>query len=161
MIERKRMRLSPTEKNEIWGRWKAGQSMHEIGRAYGRPHPPIRKLLLPRGGIAPIARRRSRLALTLAEREDISRGIASDSSIREIARGLSRATSTVSREIVRHGGRPAYRAHDADGQAWQSALRPSAWRIEKRADGPLAVEAAHASLAPFQRAWTCTGADRR
>ena len=124
MIERKRTRLSPTEKNEIWGCWKAGQSMHEIGRAYGRPHPTIRKLLLPRGGIAPIARRRSRLALTLAEREDISRGIASDSSIREIARGLSRATSTVSREIVRHGGRPAYRAHDADGQAWQSALRP-------------------------------------
>ena len=122
--ERKRTRLSPTEKNEIWGRWKAGQSMHEIGRAYGRPHPTIRKLLLPRGGIAPMARRRSRLALTLAEREDISRGIASDSSIREIARGLSRATSTVSREIVRHGGRPAYRAHDADGQAWQSALRP-------------------------------------
>src|ERR1700722_1988100 len=124
MIERKRTRLSPTERNEIWGRWKAGQSMHEIGRAYGRPHPTIRKLLLPRGGIAPIARRRSRLALTVAEREDISRGIASDSSIREIARGLSRATSTVSREIVRHGGRPAYRAHDADGQAWQSALRP-------------------------------------
>jgi IS30 family transposase len=124
MIKRKRTRLSPTEKNEIWERWKAGQSMHEIGRAYGRPHPTIRKLLLPRGGIAPIARRRSRLALTLAEREDISRGIASDSSIREIARGLSRATSTVSREIVRHGGRPAYRAHDADGQAWQSALRP-------------------------------------
>ena len=124
MIERKRTRLSPTEKNEIWGRWKAGESMHEIGRAYGRPHPTIRKLLLARGSIAPMARRRSRLALTLAEREDISRGIASDSSIREIARGRSRATSTVSREIVRHGGRPAYRAHDADGQAWQSALRP-------------------------------------
>jgi len=99
MVERKRTRLSPTEKNEIWGLWKAGQSMHAIGRAYGRPHPTIRKLLLPRGGIAPIARRRSRLALALAEREDISRGIASSSSIREIARGLSRATSTVSREI--------------------------------------------------------------
>src|ERR1700719_2240172 len=124
MIERKRTRLSPTERNEIWGRWKAGQSMHEIGRAYGRPHPTIRKLLLPRGGIAPIARRRSRLALTVAEREDISRGIASDSSIREIARGLSRAASTVSREVIRHGGRPAYRAHDADRQAWVSALRP-------------------------------------
>src|ERR1700680_922047 len=108
MIERKRTRLSPTEKNEIGGRWKAGQSMHEIGRAYGRPHPTIRKLLLPHGGIAPIARRRSRLALTLAEREDISRGIASDSSIREIARGLSRATSTVSREIVRQCGRSSY-----------------------------------------------------
>src|SRR5260370_32030008 len=84
----------------------------------------IGKVLLARGGMAPVGGRCWRLALTLAEREDISRGIASDSSIREIARGLSRATSTVSREIVRHGGRPAYRAHDADGQAWQSALRP-------------------------------------
>jgi len=74
--------------------------MHEIGRAYGRPHPTIRKLLLPRGGIAPIARRRSRVALTLAEREDISRGIASDSSIREIARGPSPATSAVIRNLL-------------------------------------------------------------
>jgi len=64
------------------------------------------------------------LALTLAEREDISRGIASDSSIREIARFLKRSASTVSREVVRHGGRPAYRAHDADRRAWVSALRP-------------------------------------
>src|SRR5580658_10695776 len=124
MMQRKRSRLSPTEKNDIWRRWKCGHSLHEIGRAYGRPHPTIRKLLLPSGGIPPIARRRSRLALTLAEREDISRGIASGSSIREIAQGLSRATSTVSREIARHGGRPAYRAHDADRQAWRSALRP-------------------------------------
>src|SRR5262249_22599166 len=91
---------------------------------YGRPHPTIRKLLLPSGGIPPVARRRSRLALTLAEREDVSRGIASYSSIREIARLLGRSASTVSREIARHGGRPAYRAHDADRQAWIWALRP-------------------------------------
>src|SRR5580700_1824403 len=124
MREGKRSRLSATQKTEIWKRWKAGQTLHEIGRAHGRPHPTIRKLLLPRGGIAPTARRRSRLALTLAEREDISRGIASGSSIREIARHVNRAASTVSREVVRHGGRPAYRAHDADCQAWVSALRP-------------------------------------
>jgi len=124
MIQRKRSRLSLAEKIDIWRRWKCGQSQHEIGRAYGRPHPTIRKLLLPYGGIAPAPRRRSRLALTLAEREDISRGIASDSSIREMARLLKRSASTVSREIVRHGGRPAYRAHDADRQAWVSALRP-------------------------------------
>ena len=85
MIQRKRSRLSPAEKTDIWRRWKAGQSLHEIGRAFGKPHTSIRHLLLPRGGIAPAARRRSRLALTLAEREDISRGIASGSSIREIA----------------------------------------------------------------------------
>jgi IS30 family transposase len=81
-------------------------------------------VLLPRGGIPPAARRRSRLALTLAEREDISRGIASDSPLREIARRLDRAASTLSREISRHGGRPAYRALDADRRAWDSALRP-------------------------------------
>src|SRR5450432_4736575 len=66
----------------------------------------------------------SHLSLTLAEREDISRGIASDSPLREIARRLDRAASTLSREISRHGGRPAYRAHDADRRAWDSALRP-------------------------------------
>jgi len=60
----------------------------------------------------------------VAEREDISRGIASGSSIREIARGLDRAASSVCPEVARHGGRPAYRAHDADQQAWVSALRP-------------------------------------
>jgi IS30 family transposase len=124
MIQRKRCRLSPAEKIDIWSRWKCGQSQHEIGRACGRPHPTIRKILLPHGGIAPAARRRSRLSLTLAEREDISRGIASDSSIREIARLLKRSASTVSREVARHGGRPAYRAHDADRRAWVSALRP-------------------------------------
>jgi len=124
MIQRKRWRLSPAEKIDIWRRWKCGQSQHEIGRAFGRPHPTIRKILLPCGGIAPAARRRSRLSLTLAEREDISRGIASDSSIREIARLLKRSASTVSREVARHGGRPAYRAHDADRRAWVSALRP-------------------------------------
>jgi len=124
MSQQKRSRLSPTQKADIWRRWKAGQSLHDIGRAYGKPHPSIRCVLLPRGGIAPAARRRSRLALTLAEREDISRGIASTSSIRAIARLLGRAGSTVSREITRHGGRAAYRAHDADRQACVLALRP-------------------------------------
>jgi IS30 family transposase len=124
MSTAKRSRLSLTQRAEIWSRWKSGQSLHEIGRAFGKPHSCIRCLLLPRGGIPPAARRRSRLALTLAEREDISRGIASGSSIREIAQRLDRAASTVSREISRHGGRPVYRAHEADDQAWDSALRP-------------------------------------
>jgi len=120
----KRFGLSAIEKSEIWCRWKAGQSLHEIGRAFDKPHSSIRCLLLPRGGIPPAARRRSGLALTLAEREDISRGIACGSPLREIARHLDRAASTVSREISRHGGRPAYRAHMADHHAWDSALRP-------------------------------------
>jgi hypothetical protein len=69
--------LSAIEKRDIWSRWKAGQSLHEIGRAFDKPHSSIRCLLLPRGGILPTARRRSRPALTLGERENISRGIAS------------------------------------------------------------------------------------
>src|SRR5579862_6567507 len=124
MTQRKRSRLSLTQETDVWKRWKAGQSLHEIGRAFDKPHTSIRHLLLPRGGIAPAVRRRSRLALTRYEREDISRGIASGSSIREIARHLDRAASTVGREVTRHGGRPAYRAHEADDQAWESALRP-------------------------------------
>src|SRR5271155_3635493 len=124
MTQRKRSRLSPTQEGDVWKRWKAGQSLHAIGRVFGKPHTSIRHLLLPRGGIAPATRRRSRLALTLAEREDISRGIASGSSNREIARHLDRAASTVGREVTRHGGHPSYRAHEADDQAWESALRP-------------------------------------
>ena len=119
-----RFGLSAIQKRDVWSRWKAGQTLHEIGRAYGKPHNSIRAVLLPRGGIPPLARRRSRLVLTFAEREDISRGIASGSLIREIASRLHRAASTVSREIARHGGRSGYRAHDADQQAWNAALRP-------------------------------------
>jgi IS30 family transposase len=120
----KQSRLSAAQRADVWRRWKAGESLHEIGRACDKPHNCIRCVLLPSGGIAPTARRRSDLALTLAEREDISRGIASGSSIRTIASSLDRAVSTVSREVTRHGGRSAYRALDADRQAWKSALRP-------------------------------------
>ena len=98
--------------------------MNEIGRALDKDHVVIHFLLARHGGIAPAARRRSPLTLTLTEREDISRGIASGSSIRMIAKGLQRAVSTVSREVARHGGRPQYRASEADHQAWESALRP-------------------------------------
>src|SRR5258708_32612247 len=109
MCEKKRSRLSPTQKTDIWRRWKPGQSLHEIGRAYGKPHPSIRCVLLSRGGIPPAARRRSRRVLTLAEREDIWRGIACGSSLREIDSGLDRAASTASREWTRHWGLPGYR----------------------------------------------------
>jgi transposase, IS30 family len=124
MTQGKRVGLSATQRTEVWRRWKAGQSLHEIGRAFGKPHTSIHCLLSHHGGIVPPARRRSLLTLTLAQREDISRGIASGSSLREIAKGLQRAASTVSREVARHGGRPEYRAHEADNQAWESALRP-------------------------------------
>jgi IS30 family transposase len=84
----------------------------------------IHLLLKRHGGIAPPIRRRSASSLTLAEREDISRGIACGSSIRGIAQGLHRCASTISREVARHGGRAQYRANEADQQAWESALRP-------------------------------------
>jgi len=120
----RRWKLSLAQRADMWKRWKAGQSLHEIGRALGKDHVVVQFLLARHGGIAPPARRRSRLALTLAEREDISRGIASGSSMRVIAQRLSRACSTVSREVARHGGRAQYRANQADQQAWESALRP-------------------------------------
>jgi IS30 family transposase len=126
MTRARRVRLSTMQRIDMWRRWKAGQSLHEIGRAFGKDHVSIQFMLSQHGGIAPAARRRSPLTLTLAEREDISRGIASGSSIREIAKGLQRAVSTVSREVARHGGRPLYRASEADHQAWESALRPKA-----------------------------------
>jgi IS30 family transposase len=124
MAEGKRFGLSAMQKSDMWCRWKAGQSLHEIGRAFGKSHSSIRCVVSHHGGFVPAVRQRSLLALTLSEREDISRGIASGSSIREIARLLERAASTVSREVRRHGGRPEYRANEADDQAWKSALRP-------------------------------------
>jgi IS30 family transposase len=124
MTQRRRIKLSAQQRTEMWSRWKAGQSLHEIGRAFSKSHVVIHFLLARHGGIAPVARRRALGTLTLAEREEISRGIASGSSIREIAKGLQRAVSTVSREVARHGGRPQYRCSEADQQAWESALRP-------------------------------------
>src|SRR6202051_4501259 len=124
MAQRRRVKLSVNQRTEMWCRWKAGQSLHEIGRACGKDHVSIQFMLSQHGGIVPATRRRSLLALTLAEREDISRGIASGWSIREIAKGLQRAVSTWSRGVARHGGRPRYRANEADQQAWESALRP-------------------------------------
>jgi IS30 family transposase len=124
MKQGKRFGLSAEQKSEVWRRWKVGQTLHEIGRAFGKEHSSIRCVVSGHGGIAPAVRRRALLALTLREREEISRGLASASSIREIAKCLERAVSTVSREVARHGGRPGYRASPADDEAWQSALRP-------------------------------------
>src|SRR5271163_3889003 len=124
MTQGKRAEVSAAQRTDIWQRWKVGQSLHEIGRAYGRTPSSIHLLLSHHGGIVPAVRRRSPQALTLTEREDISRGIASGSSMRAIALSLSRAASTVSREVARHGGRSMYRASEADSVAWESARRP-------------------------------------
>src|SRR6202142_3233743 len=127
----RRYGLSSGQKTEIWRRWKAGESLHEIGRACGKDHGSIHFLLSQHGGIVPAVRRRSARTLTLAEREEISRGIASGSSIREIARHLQRAASTVSREVARHGGRSVYRASQADDRAWDSGWRPKPCRLAR------------------------------
>jgi DNA-binding NarL/FixJ family response regulator len=97
MTQERRVRLSAMQRTDLWSRWKAGQSLHQIGRVFGKSHVSIHFMLSQHGGIVPAARRRSLVTLTLAEREDISRGIASGSSIRDIAKGLQRAVSTVSR----------------------------------------------------------------
>src|SRR3954462_8491583 len=99
MIEQKQRRgLSAEQKGELWKRWKAGQSLNEIGRALGKDHVVVHFVLALHGGITPPIRRRSQQVLTLAEREDISRGIASGFAMRVIARDLHRAPSTISRE---------------------------------------------------------------
>src|SRR5260370_38710296 len=102
------------EKTELWDRWQRGESLKAIGRAFSKPSSSIYFQLAPHGGIRPAPRRRSRLALTLSEREEISRGIAARQSARSMARVLGHAASTVSREISRNGGYGLYRAAVAD-----------------------------------------------
>lgn len=124
MEQRERWSLTPEQHRELWQRWKAGESLSDIGRALGRVRSGIHHWLATRGGIAPAIRRRSARTLSLAEREAISRGLAAGRSIRRIAEDLRRSPSTVSREVSRHGGRSRYRACRADKCAWDSALRP-------------------------------------
>jgi IS30 family transposase len=124
MAQRGRPGLSPERKAELWDRWKNGQSLSEIGSALGKHAASIFGVVVRSGGIAPATRRRSRLALTMSEREEISRGIAAGATIRQIAVAIQRSPSTVSREITRHGGAARYRAAEAESQAWDQARRP-------------------------------------
>ncbi|MGH7256580.1 MAG: IS30 family transposase [Nitrospirales bacterium] len=121
--------LTASQQAEVWHQWKRGLSLSEIGRALGKHAGSIHGVVSSHGGIIPGTRRRSRLALTLAEREEISRGLAVGTSIRQIAVRLGRAPSTVSREMARHGGRRGYRAVGADGAAWEPARRPKRCRL--------------------------------
>src|SRR5258706_9239953 len=116
--------FTTVEKTELWDRWPRGESLKEIGRAFGKPSSSIYFQVSPHGGIRPSPRRRSRLALTLSEREEISRGIAVHRSARSMAGLLGRSPSTVSREISRNGGYDGYRAALADDKAWARARRP-------------------------------------
>src|SRR5258708_8086683 len=121
--------FTASEKTELWDRWQRGESLKAIGRAFGKQSSSIYFQLAPHGGIRPPPRRRSRLALTLAEREEISRAIALDQSARSIARLLGRSPSSVSREISRNGGYDRYRPAPADEQASNRARRPNLCKL--------------------------------
>src|SRR5262245_22992719 len=125
----RRERMSWSERNELWRRWRAGESLVDIAKALDRERTRVGDIVAAAGGVAPTLRRRSRLALTPHEREDISRGLARHATVRQIARQLRRAPSTISREIRRHGGRAAYRAAYADRRAWARARRPKGCRL--------------------------------
>lgn len=116
--------LSAVGKQELWERWKAGESISDIARALEKPPGSIHGMLQATGGISPPERRRRRCSLTPAEREEISRGLATGESLRAIARRLGRPASTVCREVNRNGGSIRYRAQKADEKAWERARRP-------------------------------------
>ena len=126
---RRRIYFTEKQKAEIWDRWQRGESMRSIGRLFDRGSSSIYPLLARTGGIRPPERRRSRLALTLAEREEISRGLRAKLSLRAIARQLRRAPSTISREVGRNGGRRLYRATLSDQAAWDRARRPKPCKL--------------------------------
>ena len=117
------------QRQELWDRYQRGESLNAIARALGKRSSSIYNHLRPTGGIRPVLRERSRLALTLTEREEISRGIAAGQSIRAIARTLGRAPSTVSREVRRNGGYARYRAVEADKSAWDRGRRPKRCKL--------------------------------
>ena len=102
--------LSPQQKAELWTRWKAGQSLSDIGRALGEHAASVFGVLLAKGGIAPLARKRSSRSLSLQDREEISRGLIAGLSLRKIAEQLGRSPSTISRKVERNRGRYKYRA---------------------------------------------------
>ena len=129
MVYRTRIKYTAAQKADIWDRWQRGESLNSIGRLFDRPSSSVFNMLAPTGGIRPPPRRRSRLALTLAEREEISRGIACDLSLRAIATRLGRAPSTISREVNRNGGLQHYRASQADEAAWDRAHRPKPCKL--------------------------------
>ena len=129
MVQRYRRGFSVAERTELWDRWQRGESLKAIGRAFGKPSSSIYYQLSPHGGIRPSPRRRSRLSLSLSEREEISRGIVAQRSIRSMASLLGRSPSTVSREVCRNGGYDQYRAAVADEQAWVCARRPKRCKL--------------------------------
>lgn len=151
-MRRPRRRYTESDKALMWERWQKGESLEQIAQLlFNRRHTTISKFVVAAGGIRPPPRRRSRLALTLAEREEISRALVSGDSIRGIATSLGRAPSTVSRELSRNGGRGQYRASRADQAAWNRAHRPKVCRLaENRALARLVAEKLQLEWSPEQ-----------
>jgi len=128
-LMRTRIYYSEVQKAVMWDRWRQGWTLHQIAHLFDRAHTSVRGVLARTGGIRPPGRTRSAIALTIAEREEISRSLAEGWSIRSIAAQLGRAPSTVSREIRRNGGLAVYRASEADSAAWTRALRPKCCKL--------------------------------
>jgi IS30 family transposase len=122
--------MSDERKDELWGRWHAGESISEISRAMGKPPGSVYTILRLNGGVWQRPRRRRDGHLTLAEREEISRGLSQGLSVRAMAERLGRAPSTISREVARNKGRDRYRAIDAHDRAWYRARRPKPCRLD-------------------------------
>jgi IS30 family transposase len=116
--------LSAAEQDEVWGRWRRGESLRLIARRLGKRGPSVRAFVLQTGGVQKHPPRRALRCLSMAEREEISRGVAAGEPCRQIAARLGRASSTVSRELARNGGRHRYRAQAADAAAFRRAQRP-------------------------------------
>ena len=131
MKQRPRIYYSAGQKALMWERWKQGATLHEIGKLFDRPHTSIHNIFSATGGIRPAERVRAATTLNQAEREEISRAIATGESMRSIAARLGRAPSTISREIKRNGGREFYRANQADQAAWDRAKRPKCCKLTK------------------------------
>ena len=121
--------MSRAQRADMWKRWKEGETVTSIAGVLGKLPGNVYQVLAAGGGIAPVPPKRADHTLTLANREDISRGLAKGWSMRAIARALARPASTICREVGRHGGREAYRACDADEAAWASAQRPKKCRL--------------------------------
>ncbi len=146
------------QRQELWDRYQRGESLNAIARALGKRSSSIYNHLRPTGGIRPVPRKRSRLALTLVEREEISRGLVAQQSIRAIARILGRAPSTVSREVGRNGGDVHYRAVEADKRAWDRGRRPKRcklalnWRLARLVAAKLKMNWSPEQIAGWLRA---------
>ena len=121
--------LSAAEQDEVWVRWRQGESLRLIARRLGKRGPSVRAFVLQTGGVQQHPPRRAQRGLSMAEREEISRGVAAGEPCRQIAAQLGRAPSTVSRELARNGGRDRYRAQAADAAAFRRAQRPKAAKL--------------------------------